>query len=89
MPNTSATAASSGTDLNGAAVQLACQEVAGRMAEVAAEELGLPLESIQFADGLVGTQGGKTIPFGDLATQCWLQQVSLSATTCMQVHRKS
>jgi xanthine dehydrogenase large subunit len=80
VPNTSATAASSGTDLNGAAVQLACQEVAGRMAEVAAEELGLPVESIQFADGLVGTQGGKTMAFGELATQCWLQQVSLSAT---------
>ena len=40
VPNTSATAASSGADLNGGAVKNACEQIKARLAEVAAEELG-------------------------------------------------
>jgi xanthine dehydrogenase large subunit len=79
VPNTSATAASSGSDLNGAAVQAACQTIRRRMTEVAAGELELPLEAVVFSDGRVG-KGSKQMDFGALATQCWLQQISLSAT---------
>ena len=80
VPNTSATAASSGSDLNGAAVQRACQEVAGRMAKVAAENLQIPIEAVRFQDGKVGSESGPSMRFEELANQCWLQQVSLSAT---------
>ena len=41
MPNTSATAASSGADLNGGAVKNACEQIRERLAGVAAEELGV------------------------------------------------
>jgi xanthine dehydrogenase large subunit len=58
--NTSPTAASSGTDLNGAAAIDACDRLRGRLAEVAASvlataELGLAAEPTQiaFADGVV------------------------------------
>ncbi len=40
VPNTSATAASSGSDLNGAAVRAACETLRGRLAEVAARAPG-------------------------------------------------
>jgi xanthine dehydrogenase large subunit len=49
------------------------------MTEVAAGELELPLEAVVFSDGRVG-KGSKQMDFGALATQCWLQQISLSAT---------
>jgi CO/xanthine dehydrogenase Mo-binding subunit len=39
VPNTSATAASSGSDLNGMAVKAACDEIRGRIASVVAPEL--------------------------------------------------
>ncbi len=41
IPNTSATAASAGTDLNGAAVADACSELRGRLAQVAGTSLRL------------------------------------------------
>ena len=40
VPNTSATAASSGADLNGAAVKNACEQIRERMAPVAASHAG-------------------------------------------------
>src|SRR6185503_11865935 len=40
VPNTSATAASSGSDLNGQAVKAACETLLSRLAPVAAEALG-------------------------------------------------
>jgi xanthine dehydrogenase molybdopterin-binding subunit B len=45
VPNTSATAASCGTDLNGAAVRNACEILRARLAPVAAEVTRLKLES--------------------------------------------
>jgi xanthine dehydrogenase large subunit len=42
VPNTSATAASSGADLNGAAVKNACEQIRDRLAQVAGERLGVP-----------------------------------------------
>ncbi len=79
VPNTSATAASSGADLNGKAAEHAALILRGRLAEVAADLLGVPADSIEFADGLV--QGdGKALPFADLAHQAYLRRVPLSAT---------
>ena len=81
VPNTSATAASSGTDLNGQAVLEACRTVRDRMATVAAMELGCTSDEVVFAAGNViarGTTGA--LSFATLAQRAWARQVSLSAT---------
>jgi xanthine dehydrogenase large subunit len=51
VPNTSATAASAGTDLNGAAVLDACRHVRATLAEVAASMLECAVADVVFADG--------------------------------------
>src|SRR5690606_35107399 len=50
VPNTSATAASSGADLNGAAVQHACHQIRDRLAQVAARRLGVHPGDVRFRD---------------------------------------
>ncbi|MEQ1505633.1 MAG: xanthine dehydrogenase molybdopterin binding subunit [Myxococcota bacterium] len=83
VPNTSATAASSGSDLNGQAVREACAVLKARMAPVAAALLGLDPGrdgEVGFADGAVHGPDGASIPFARVAKQCWLDRVSLSAT---------
>jgi xanthine dehydrogenase molybdopterin binding subunit/xanthine dehydrogenase small subunit len=64
IPNTSATAASSGTDLNGAAVKNACEILRGRLA---------PVEARMSAEG-------KPVLFAEVVKQAYLDRVSLSAT---------
>ncbi|MEZ4241057.1 MAG: xanthine dehydrogenase molybdopterin binding subunit [Myxococcota bacterium] len=80
VPNTSATAASSGSDLNGQAVREACEAVRARMATVAGARLGAEPDELVFAGGEVTAPSGDTVAFADLARQCWVEQVSLSAT---------
>ncbi|MFA7479155.1 MAG: xanthine dehydrogenase molybdopterin binding subunit [Vulcanimicrobiota bacterium] len=80
VPNTSPTAASSGADLNGAAVRAACLILKGRLAEVAARllsERGTPSEpeDITFADDKIGG-----MPFQEVVEAAYLSQVSLSTT---------
>src|SRR5690606_29391397 len=53
VPNTSATAASSGSDLNGAAIADACAQLRARLAEVASRQLGVPAADLRFADDRV------------------------------------
>lgn len=76
VPNTSATAASSGSDLNGAAVLRACEAIRDRMAAVAEDALG---SGLRFAEGRVSGPSG-SLSFSELAVRCWAAQVSLSAT---------
>ena len=79
VPNTSATAASSGSDLNGQAVRLACEELRTRLQPVAARLLGCGDGQVTFADG--HAIGPKTrVPFAQVTAQAYLQQLSLSAT---------
>jgi xanthine dehydrogenase large subunit len=82
VPNTSATAASSGTDLNGAAVRNACMKIRDRLAGVAAERLGVAAHDIRFADGLVHGLGSDVdpIPFTEVVGLAHLQRIPLSAT---------
>lgn len=85
VPNTSATAASSGTDLNGAAVELACLQLRERLASVAAIELGVPAADLEFIDGRVRPfwqreQPDAGLTFAALTEQAYLQRVSLFAT---------
>jgi xanthine dehydrogenase large subunit len=79
VPNTSATAASSGSDLNGMAAQIAARAIKQRMAEVAAAELGIAPEAIGFACNRVG-DGGHKLDFAEVAKKAWMARISLSAT---------
>ena len=79
VPNTSPTAASSGSDLNGHAARIAAETIRARMAEVAAGELGVAPEDIVFQGGQAGVDG-KSLSFRDLAKKCVQARVSLSST---------
>ncbi|WP_413988051.1 xanthine dehydrogenase molybdopterin binding subunit [Labrys okinawensis] len=79
VPNTSPTAASSGTDLNGMAARIASRTIRDRMAAFAAGEFGVAVESVEFRGGHV-TAGDKKIDFNELARQCVLARISLSST---------
>ena len=79
VPNTSATAASSGSDLNGMAALDAATRIRERMTGVAAAHFGVPRGDIRFADNRVYA-GNRSIAFDELARMSWAQRVSLSAT---------
>ncbi len=79
VPNTSATAASSGSDLNGMAVANACDIIRDRIAACLAELHQTATENIQFKDGMVQI-GDERISFAKAAQTAYLNRVSLSAT---------
>jgi xanthine dehydrogenase large subunit len=82
VTNTSATAASSGSDLNGQAVKNACEILKDRMRPVAAEMMGLPAEAcaaIRFEED-AARHGGESVPFRELVLRAYLKQISLSTT---------
>jgi xanthine dehydrogenase large subunit len=79
VPNTSATAASSGSDLNGMAAYNAAMEIRGRMEAVAAAAFGVPIDAVRFAANRVSA-GEQSMSFAELAKMTWAQRVSLSAT---------
>ena len=79
VPNTSATAASSGSDLNGRAAQAAAVEIRRRLTDVAAALHGVAPPDVRFADGHVSA-GAWRIPFAGLARAAHEARVSLSAT---------
>ncbi|HEY9292191.1 MAG TPA: xanthine dehydrogenase molybdopterin binding subunit [Microlunatus sp.] len=80
VPNTSATAASSGSDLNGAAVKDACEQIRGRLAEVAATLLGCRPADVRFGGGVVrGLGWGRTLDWSELVGIAYRQRVQLSA----------
>jgi xanthine dehydrogenase molybdopterin-binding subunit B len=88
VPNTSATAASSGADLNGAAVRNACITLRDRLAPLAAGLLGPKAGTAVSADDVVFSDGRARlksrdepwVPFSAVCEQAYLQRVSLSAT---------
>lgn len=59
VPNTSATAASAGADLNGKAAENAALAIRRRLAEFAAPLLDTPAGQIRFANGEVAGQAGR------------------------------
>ncbi|MEL6617645.1 MAG: xanthine dehydrogenase molybdopterin binding subunit [Pseudomonadota bacterium] len=79
VPNTSATAASSGSDLNGMAVKAACDTIRDRMSEHLAQLHQCRPGAVVFADGQV-TAGDATYSFGQVATLCHAARISLSST---------
>lgn len=83
VPNTSATAASSGTDLNGAAVKNACEQLRARLATVAGTILPAANEpELCFADGFVfhRARPEAKVGFPEVVQKAYHSRVSLSAT---------
>lgn len=79
VPNTSATAASSGTDLNGMAAQNAARQIKDRLIDFAARHHGVDEEQVVFLPNRVRV-GNQEIAFPDLVKQAYLDRVQLSAT---------
>lgn len=79
VPNTSATAASSGSDLNGMAVKAACDTIRDRMAEFLAERHQAEASDVIFSDGHVEV-GEARYTFQEVAAMAYQGRISLSAT---------
>jgi xanthine dehydrogenase large subunit len=81
VPNTSASAASASTDLNGAAAMDACARIRERLAPVAAVMLGCAPEAVCFAGGFVSVKGDDVgrIPFGQVTEAAYRQRIPLMA----------
>jgi len=81
IPNTSATAASSGSDLNGAAVAAACAEIRSRVVEVAAAHLECDRNAIRFEANEVfaANDTTKRLAFAALCELAYKQRVPLFA----------
>ncbi len=78
VPNTSATAASTGSDLNGAAVKDACEQIRHRLQALAAAELGVEDSEVSFLDGVVTAQG-RTMSWKTLVSKAYFARIQLSA----------
>ncbi|MBP0494828.1 xanthine dehydrogenase molybdopterin binding subunit [Pararoseomonas indoligenes] len=79
VPNTAPTAASTGTDLNGWAAQIAASTIRTRMAEQAAADWGVTPDEVRFEEDEVFAGNHRT-GFGELAHRCVQNRVSLSST---------
>lgn len=79
VPNTSATAASTGADLNGAAVRNACETIRARLAEVAAQRFGVNAQDLAFEGGRVYPLGApeNALPFAEIVKTAYSQRVQL------------
>jgi xanthine dehydrogenase large subunit len=79
VPNTSATAASSGADLNGMAAQAAVRAIKTRLIRFAAEHWAVPEDQVEFLPNRVRV-GNQEVSFRTLIKQAYMGRVSLSAT---------
>lgn len=82
VPNTSATAASSGADLNGAAVRAACETLKARLAAVAGPRLGVGTDELCFEAGRICPAGlpDRAVDFREVVSHAYWQRVPLFAT---------
>lgn len=76
VANTSATAASTGTDLNGKAAQDAAAQIRRRLVDVAAQAFGVDQDQVRLANGLVHV-AGQTLPFFELVEKAYQARVQL------------
>jgi xanthine dehydrogenase large subunit len=79
VPNTSATAASSGSDLNGMAARAACEIIRDRMARFIADKHQVAAASVRFADGMVRV-AGESYDFARVVMWAYQARISLSST---------
>lgn len=83
VPNTSPTAASSGTDLNGKAAQNACITLKGRLVEFACNKWDVKVDAVRFENNHVIISKGDEeieVTFADFIQQAYAGRVSLSTT---------
>ncbi|TWS19992.1 xanthine dehydrogenase molybdopterin binding subunit [Tsukamurella asaccharolytica] len=82
VPNTSATAASSGADLNGGAVKNACEQIRDRLAAVAASLIGINPSDVRFNDGTISGLGAAAtkLTWEEVVHAAYFQRVQLSAS---------
>ncbi|MBV8426123.1 MAG: xanthine dehydrogenase molybdopterin binding subunit [Hyphomicrobiales bacterium] len=78
VPNTSATAASSGSDLNGMAAQAAARTIKQRLVDFLAQDWGVPGHDIVFERGYVRA-GNRSMSFEELAHAAYMARIQLSA----------
>ena len=79
VPNTSATAASSGSDLNGMAAANAARQIRARLVEFAAMAFNCPPAQVVFGpDGVLA--GDTKMTFTELVRRAYFARISLSAT---------
>ncbi len=87
VPNASATAASSGADINGAAINNACDQLRDRLKPVAARLLKCEPEEVEFIAGYAHAKGADPaagidtrVPWPQVVKHAWLDRVGLSVT---------
>ena len=78
VPNTSATAASSGSDLNGMAAADAARQIKARLVDFAAEKFGVEKDAVIFEANYVRV-GSDVFPFADFVKAAYMARVQLSA----------
>jgi xanthine dehydrogenase large subunit len=79
VPNTSPTAASSGTDINGKAAQNAARTIKERLIDFAIKHYQVEQSEVLFVNNHVKL-GTKIVSFAELVQQAYFGQVSLSST---------
>jgi xanthine dehydrogenase large subunit len=79
VPNASATAASSGSDINGKAAQAAAAKIKRRLVRFAAEHFNVPQREVEFINNQVRV-GAEAFSFESLVQRAWFARISLSAT---------
>ena len=79
VPNTSPTAASSGTDLNGMAAKDAAMKIKRRMVNFACDHFSVSSERVKFYAGEV-IAGDKHLSFAEFVQLAYMNRISLSAT---------
>ena len=79
VPNTSPTAASSGTDLNGKAAQVAANIIKQRLIDFACEQYQVTAQQVTFKNNTV-IVGEQTFSFAEFSQIAYMARVSLSST---------
>ncbi|MEK8049231.1 xanthine dehydrogenase molybdopterin binding subunit [Ideonella sp. DXS22W] len=77
IANTSATAASTGSDLNGKAAEDAARQIRARLAAFVAGRLGGRAEAVRFAEGHATAEGGQTMAWAELVQAAYIARVQL------------
>jgi xanthine dehydrogenase large subunit len=80
VPNTSATAASSGSDLNGMAAKLAAETIKVRLINFLSDEYGVSENKISFQKGQVLIGDEVKLSFAEVVDKAYLARISLSST---------
>lgn len=79
VPNTSPTAASSGTDINGMAAKQAAEKLRARLVGFVAEDYGVDESDVQIANDQVHVKGD-ALAFDEVVKSAYMARIQLSAT---------